>query len=1102
MPEAAATAGGQLHIEDFSDALAAVTGWDRCLAALEDQRPVAIDSVWGSSCALVAAAIVDQTRRPIVALFPTERDAARFADDWPVFSTRPVELFPTIDSGSTDDLTADPRYGQRLRVLKKLGAQKAGVVNEVPTAPTAYSLPGDTQTLTIATSIQALSHPVPLPAALDAAALELGAGQQRDLDEVRNWLARAGFQQVPAVRIPGEYSVRGGIVDIFAPDWTTPARIEWFDRDIESIRFFDVETQRSSGRCSGIRIEGSATFDVGEKGHLMAWISGVATVLMFEPQEIASRSSMLLARQTDASKLHSLSDIQASFRRHAVALAGRLIAETDVPFCRLPISPVEKFSGEITEVRREIDQVAGNAHVFLLANNESEIHRVREILAPTRTANEGRLHFRTGGLHAGFHFDHVGAVVLGCDQLFNRRDLRRKAVRKNARPIDNFIDLQPGDLIVHLAHGIGRFRGLKVLDKDRQRTEHLELEFHGGTRIYLPASKIGLVQKYVGGTKHRPRLAKIGGKSWQKQKQAAAEAVTDMAAEMLEIQARRTTRPGIPLAADTAWQFEFEHSFPFHETPDQITAIDDIKSDMESDRPMDRLLCGDVGYGKTEVAMRAAFKAVENGYQVAVLVPTTVLAEQHFRTFRERMAEYPVDIAKLSRFCTSAEQRETLEGLVSGKIDIVIGTHRLASKDVRLRNPGLIIIDEEQKFGVHHKERLKSMRAEIDVLTMSATPIPRTLHMSLVGVRDISNLETPPEDRLAVQTRVSSFDERLIREAVLRELERGGQVYFVHNRVLDIELVRDRLRHIVPEAKIGVGHGQMRDGQLERVMSQFVKGRFDVLLATTIVENGLDIPNANTIFIDEANRYGLSDLHQLRGRVGRYKHRAYCYLLIDPRKHMNPNAAKRLHAIEKYSEMGAGFAIAMRDLEIRGAGNLLGTEQSGHIASVGYELYCQLLETAVRNLKRLPAPVSVDVDVDLPVEAYLPDDYVPDKKSKIDLYRRLSRAETFDQVKLLKQELRDRYGKLPPAVIRLLKLAEVRLEATLWQIHQIFLDDKYLGFRFHDAARMRQLAGECRFPLRIVDDSTAYLTLKSTLTAPDQLIALLNSILRREGGIA
>ena len=1077
MPEASATMDVAARISGLAGSLHNATGWDDCISALRSGRTAAFDSVWGSACALLGAALDLAWENNIVLVFPGERQAQQFADDWQTFSQSRLELFPTVNQTRPEDLSADPGFGQRLRVLKDLARQN----DSIPV---------------IATSIQAISHPVNSPNAIISGEYEIKVGSRLDLEQLKTWLVDNAYQPTSAVQMPGEFSSRGGIVDVFAPDWTMPARVELFDDEIESIRFFDPSTQRSIEKCSGLNIAGLPTGDSNQAGHLTDYFTEACLVLLVEPQEIESQSRQLIERQAADSKLHTLDVLQQAWKRHSVAMSGRLITETDTAFCKLPVSLVEQFSGDISNVRVEIDRVAQGRETFILTSTESEINRVAEILSATTASKENRLHFCLAGIHSGFRLEPDGPLVLSSNQLFNRSDLRRKAARKNAKPIDSFVDLRNGDLVVHLAHGIGRFRGLKVLEKDGQRTEHLELEFYGGTRIYLPATKIGLVQKYIGGSKSTPRLARIGSKTWQKQKQAAESAVCDMAAEMLEIQANRSARPGLKFGEDTPWQFEFEHSFPYQETPDQLTAIAAIKDDMESEQPMERLLCGDVGFGKTEVAMRAAFKAVENGYQVAILAPTTVLVEQHYRTFKERMAEFPIDIGKLSRFCTTAEQRETVKAMIAGTVDIVIGTHRITSKDIKFKNCGLVIIDEEQKFGVGHKERLKTMRQEVDILTMSATPIPRTLHMSLVGVRDISNLETPPEDRMAVTTRVTKFENKLIRESILRELERGGQTYFVHNRVKDIQVIKQRLEDIVPEANIGVGHGQMAEGELEVAMSKFINGEFDVFLATTIVENGLDIPNANTIFINEADRYGLSDLHQLRGRVGRYKNKAWCYLLIEPHKHVNPNAAKRLHAIEMYSEMGAGFAIAMRDLEIRGAGNLLGTEQSGHIASVGYELYCQLLETAVRELKKMPTRIRMEVDVDLPIEAYLPDDFVSDSKHKVDLYRRLDRVESFDQVKAIRSEMRDRFGKLPAAVKRLIQVSELRLEATLWQVTHIFLQDNFLGMRFKDSSRMRQLAKTTKYNLRIVDDSTAYLTLKSVEISPDQMIALVKSILQ------
>ena len=652
--------------------------------------------------------------------------------------------------------------------------------------------------------------------------------------------------------------------------------------------------------------------------------------------------------------------------------------------------------------------------------------------------------------------------------------------------------------MVHVAHGIARYRGLKLLEKGGQVEEHMELEFHGRTKLYVPTTKIGLVQKYVGGAKGRPTLAKIGGRNWEHQKERVEAAVVDLAADMLEVQASRTSKPGIVFPPDTEWQRDFDASFPYVETTDQLTAIDAIKHDMVLSRPMDRLLCGDVGYGKTELAMRAAFKAVDAGYQVAVLVPTTLLCEQHHRTFSARMGEFPFQIASLSRFAGARRQKEIIGGLADGSIDIVIGTHRLAQPDVQFQNLGLVVIDEEQRFGVQVKERLKAIRQTVDVLTMTATPIPRTLHLGLLGLRDISNLETPPADRLAVETRVARFDADLIRHAALRELNRGGQIFFVHNRIEDIQVLAKRLRQILPEATLAIGHGQMHEDELEDVMLGFIDRRYDMLLATTIIESGLDIPNANTIFIDEADRYGLADLHQLRGRVGRYKNRAYCCLLVDPNKNLAPSAAKRLRAIEEFSDMGAGFAIAMRDLEIRGAGNILGTEQSGHIATVGYELYCELLETAVRRLKQLPPKTSIEVDVDLPGEGYIPRDYVPDMRLKIDLYRRLARVSNRSELDDLCAELQDRFGAPPVPLQHLLELAEVRIAAHRWGITSIHLEDLFAVFQYVSAAKIRQLAAASKGRLRVVDGRSAYLPLPQEVMTPKIIFHEVKSLLQEE----
>jgi transcription-repair coupling factor (superfamily II helicase) len=697
-------------------------------------------------------------------------------------------------------------------------------------------------------------------------------------------------------------------------------------------------------------------------------------------------------------------------------------------------------------------------------------------------------------------------VVLSDHELFHREDARPVAPRRRleSRAIDSFLDLAEGELVVHVSHGIARYRGMQILDKNGHAEEHLILEFRDGVRVYVPASKIDIVQKYVGGARTEPELSKFGGTGWQRKKERVEEAVLDLAGDMVDLQAIREAQPGFPYPLDSEWQAEFEAAFPYQETPDQLTSLTEIKKDLERGRPMDRLICGDVGYGKTELAIRAAFKVMDNGKQVAVLVPTTVLAEQHFRTFSERLAEYPFVVESISRFRTAGEQKRILDRLAKGGIDVIIGTHRLVSADVQFKDLGLVIIDEEQRFGVEHKERLKHLRQTVDVLTMTATPIPRTLHLALLGIRNISNLETAPADRLAIETRIARFDPELIRHAILRELNREGQVFFVHNRVYNIKDIAQQIQSIVPEAHIVIGHGQMPEHELEQAMLRFVRREADILVATTIIESGLDIPNANTIFINQADNYGLADLHQLRGRVGRYKHRAYAYLLLDSERSVTPTAARRLKAIEEFTELGAGFKIALRDLEIRGAGNILGTQQSGHIAAVGYELYCQLLENAVRRLKNQPVREPLEVTVDLPWPAFLPRDYVPGQRLRIEVYRRLARLRRTERLEDFRRELRDRFGPLPEPAEWLLRLTHIRLLAARWQVPTVHLEtpperttgptDVVLGYR--SPRLIQRLAARSGGRLRVVDGKSAYFRLRPGELEPLALYECLQDLLR------
>ena len=1061
----ASNSTGRSNIALAVESISRSESFIKSLSAWNADGALTWEGVWPASVAPIVAAFLKVQPRTLLIVVPLPADVDSMTRDIEYLLGRSVDVFPQASDDSELDSLLQREVVERLQVLSHLEAFTS--VNE--RARKSQNPP------IIVTTLPALMHSVPSPESIRSSRRLLRVGQKQKIDALRTWFFEAGYHTTTSVQLPGEFTFRGGILDVYPPDSPEPIRIEWFDDEIESIRMFDAMSQKSINRMDSVALP-RAKGDEITTSSLLDYLDANAALLLHEPTAIIHTSKAFLERIPFPERFHSYTAVMESIqKRHHANLVQ--LADTGYlgSLHRLPLGDVQRIGGELEQLAAQVDQALGSQRTAtILCWNEGELGRMSDLLVTSQAVTSGRARLEIGWLAAGFEVLPEGPIVLTVNQMLKRQALRRGTRKISSRAIDSFLDLRPGDLVVHLAHGIGIYRGLQFIEKHGQKNEHLEIEFAEGTKLFVPTSKIDLIQRYIGGTKSQPKLAKIGGQSWVRQKRAAEEAVTDMAAELLEMQATRRSHTGIAFSKDTIWQNQFDTSFPYQETPDQLVAIAATKSDMIASRPMDRLICGDVGFGKTEVAMRAAFKAVDSGYQVAVLVPTTVLAEQHYKTFRERMAEFPFDVARLSRFCTGSNQKETLARLAKGQIDIVIGTHRLASPDVEFFNLGLVIVDEEQRFGVSVKERLKQQRPNVDLLTLSATPIPRTLHMSLVGVRDISNLETAPEERIAIETRVVRFDDAIIRNAILREMNRGGQTYFVHNRIQDMGLLASRLQRIVPEAKIVIGHGQMPEHHLEQVMIDFIEHRFDVLLATTIIESGLDIPNANTIFIDAADRYGLSELHQLRGRVGRYKNQAYCYLMVDRHKHLNPDAARRMHAIEEYSHIGAGFGIAMRDLEIRGAGNLLGTQQSGHIAAVGYELYCQLLENAVRKLKHQSPKLSIDVEISLPEEAFLPSDYIPEIRHKIDLYRRLSRMDDVRKLSELRQELEDRFGAPPPVVVRLLEIAELRIDATLWSVKSVAIEEDHLVLTFGDRKRIEQLARRHGDRLKVLDRQKAY----------------------------
>ncbi len=854
-----------------------------------------IDGAWGSSRALALAALSAADSGLLVVVLAHAGDVDGMADDLRSFGRGAPVVLPAIDdyvkSAQRNGAWSEAAVGRRLAVLKALGSADPPRV--------------------LVTTIQALIQPLPSLAQIDQNSRPLARGTRVSLDELIGWLAQSGWQRRDAVELPGEFSVRGGILDVFPIDAGDPLRIEFFGDELESIREFSVESQRSLRELQRISLttlhENGPDADklkpaaVGLDGdHLANMVPPGTWFALVEPIELKDEGKHYLARMEEARGLFSVDAVWQRLLEHPTVTISSLPAGSLETTCSLRVESVERFSGQVAKVREELDHVTAQDQVLLFCHNEAEVQRLREILKDSTTDQESRIHYCVGQLGAGFRWVTAGVVALSDNELFQRTETRRNLGprrRFQSRAIDSFLDLHPGDYVVHLSHGISIFRGMKMLEKNGQLEEHLTLEFADTVLVYVPATKIDLVQKYVGASQAAPRLSKVGGTHWERRKSQVQRAVSDLASDLIDIQAARQAQAGIQYPGDTEWQREFEASFPFTETGDQLIAIEEIRNDMQSARPMDRLLCGDVGYGKTELAMRAAFKTVDFGKQVAVLVPTTVLAQQHLRTFRQRMAEFPFVVEAVSRFQTKGQQKRSLERAAQGGVDVLIGTHRLLSPDVKFHDLGLVIIDEEQRFGVEHKERLKKLRSQVDVLTMTATPIPRTLHQSLLGIRDISNLETPPQDRLAVETRISRFDPALIRHAVLRELNRDGQIYFVHTRVQDIRALANRLQQIVPELRIAIIHGQMPEDDIETGMLAFLERRADLLLATTIIESGLDIPSANTIFINEGDHYGLADLHQLRGRVGRSARRAYCYVLVDEHKALKPDAQRRLKAI-------------------------------------------------------------------------------------------------------------------------------------------------------------------------------------------------------------
>lgn len=1005
-------------------------------------QPGAFSEVCEAAQPFVASLVMRaQPKRRAWVECPTLKAQEAFATELAVWNSS-TRIFPELEApeDENDAVLADPETAaERLELLQLLGARE-------------YRGP-------VVVHTEQWGHHVPTSQTIAGAVLRLEKDQTLSLDEAITKLAAAGYERTTQVGTRGQFALRGGIFDVYSWQAPLPFRVELDDDRIDSIREFHPDTQISISTLERCEI-----------------LAGNLDRRLCLLEEYVGKGDLIISSG-------------AVGRGEVVLDAGGgsdPVAFFPQPFAEFHAGDLVLDAARRAQFFRQLDEWRNAGWlVALLANSDGEIERFQE-LAREHRHDLASLVFLKLPLSRGFICPAARLAVLSDAELFGRGAalrLQRLALRREravaSRAATDFSEFEPGDYVVHLEHGIGRFVGLQE-QPGTGEGEMLVLEYAHSAKLYVPLDQAWQVSRYVGLGKKTPDLSELGDTKWAKAKQKAQQSIFDYAASMLRIQAEREVAPGFAHPPDTHWQQEFEDAFPYKPTTDQVRAIAEAKHDMESDMPMDRLVCGDVGFGKTEVAIRAVFKAVMSGKQVAVLAPTTVLAQQHFQNFRERMSDYPVNVELLSRYRTPAEQKRVLRGLAEGGVDVVVGTHRLVSADVQFKDIGLVVVDEEQRFGVKHKDRLKDRFRQVDVLTLSATPIPRTLYLALMGARDMSVIETPPANRQSVETVVCAYDERVFRDAINRELNRGGQVYFLHNRVGTIDMVAARIKELCPKAKVIVGHGQMAEGALEDVMRIFVAGKADVLVSTTIIESGIDIPNANTIVIDRADLFGLADLYQLRGRVGRSQNKAYAYLML-PRDLMGA-ARKRVSAIKQYSELGSGFKIAMRDLEIRGAGNLLGTAQSGHIITVGFDLYCKLLKQAVETLKghrrgkRPPAGLRLDfVTTDeahwispgvVMAGSFLPASYVADSRTRIICYRKLAEVSEPEGVDLLEKEWRDRFGPLPIPAENALFCSLIRIEAARRRISMV----ECRGDKLMLTQRRELMQSDGRFPRLTASD--------------------------------
>jgi transcription-repair coupling factor (superfamily II helicase) len=1108
----------------------------------EGEKRIQLSGLEVSSRSLLLAHLFRSLRRPVVTIASSEESAqGLFEDLKSLLGTDGVRLFPSWGIEPYELKTPYPENsGGRLECVDELRRGKRPFLVTTP---------------------KALIEKTITPQMLENSSIHLKEGIDFGHQELANRLIDLSFNRVPLVEEVGDFSVRGGIIDLFPNSSEHPIRVEFWGDTVESLREFSVNTQRSKRKLpefdlrpqreflidwkelhSKLRsIRGKLSPELGERLHDEGGLEGLewlapllgipqatlfdylpedTIVVMEEPDLVAGDLESLVERAAGnhselVGKYGELPPVEASYLLHAEGGSGsaddllhqlidryqRVELQTftlEGNPVRIETHPQESYPSLNQFKKRLEDYLSEGVRVFLCCTNPGQRERIAELLDQL----SGRIELPVAELEAGFSFPEARVAVLTDHQIFPRHRVRERRRRfREGIALQSYRSLSEGDYVVHIDYGIGKYLRLETITVEGRRRDCLLVVYLGGDKLYVPIEQFNRVQKYAGKEGH-PALTKIGGVSWQKAKARAKNAIMDMASELIKIYAERRARPGFACAADTPWQRELEVSFRYEETPDQVRAVEEVKRDMEASFPMDRLICGDVGYGKTEVAVRAAFKAVDNGKQVAMLVPTTILAQQHYATFSERLASFPVKIEMLSRFKSKREQKRILEEMKAGTCDVVVGTHRLLSKDIEFKDLGLVIVDEEQRFGVRHKEKLKRWRTLVDVLTLTATPIPRTMQLSLYGARDTSVINTPPKDRLPIHTQLAKFSPDIIVEAIQRELSRGGQVYFVHNRVQSIEAVHRYLQNLLPAVRIAVAHGQMPESRLERIMLQFLEGHYQVLLSTTIIESGLDIPSVNTMVVARADKLGLAQLYQLRGRVGRSSLRAYAHLLVPAPRFLSPTARKRLKAVEEFTELGSGFHLALRDLEIRGAGNLLGPQQHGFIEEVGFDLYTKLLEEAVAELKGQPVERELPIRVDLDCEVYLPEEYIHEKPHRVQAYQMLAEVKTERDLEELKSELADRFGKPPPEMKELFLLTEIRMLGVRLKLERISLRGGRLTLSFHPEAaitkeRVQLFLSRLREPVEFASGDRFQAVISVSAKGEGEKIQKVREVLRR-----